>query len=310
MTVVNGDGVIACIGEPLVCFASPPGSSLLESGCADVSEGGAEFNVAVHLARLGDAVRFVGAVGDDVLGRRIQARLLREGVDTSALQQHRGERTGAYVKDWTVKGRNVVYLRAGTAASRLAAVSAEALRDVTHVHVSGITPSLSEDCGRLLDGLLSRPRAYTVSFDVNYREKLWQADEAAPHLARMAGVADLVLVGRDEAEQLWGTTTADDVRRLLAEPAELVVKDDGREAVAWSGRSRVALAPTPVDVTEPVGAGDAFAAGYIYGRGRGYPPRAALAVGHRLARTALQATDDLGSPVPVYELERLLKETG
>jgi 2-dehydro-3-deoxygluconokinase len=308
MAVVNGDGVIACLGEPLVCFASPPGSSLLDSECADVSEGGAEFNVAVHLARLGNAVRFIGAVGDDVLGRRIQARLLREGVDTSALQQHPGERTGAYVKEWTVKGRNVVYLRAGTAASRLAAVPAEDLRDLTHLHVSGITPALSEECARLLDRLLSQPRDYTVSFDVNYRDKLWQADEAAPHLARMAGAADLVLVGRDEAEQLWGTATADDVRRLLAEPAELVVKDNEHPAVAWSGGSQVSLAPPPVDVTEPVGAGDAFAAGYIYGRARGYPLRAALAGGHRLARAALEAADDLGSPVPVDELERLLKE--
>jgi 2-dehydro-3-deoxygluconokinase len=89
---------------------------------------------------------------------------------------------------------------------------------------------------------------------------------------------------------------------------ELVVKDDRHEAVAWSPGSRVALAPTPVDVTEPVGAGDAFAAGYLFGRYRGYPPRAALAAAHRLARAALEAADDLGSPVPSDELERLLKE--
>jgi 2-dehydro-3-deoxygluconokinase len=308
MTAVNRAGVIACLGEPLVCFASSPGSSLLDSACAEVSEGGAEFNVAVHLARLGNTVRFVGAVGDDVLGHRIRARLLHEGVDTSALQQHPDERTGAYVKDWTVKGRNVVYLREGSAASHLSAVSPEALRDVTHLHLSGITPALSDQCARLVDKLMSRPRSYTVSFDVNYREKLWKADEAAPHLARIAGAADLVLVGQDEAQQLWDTSTADDIRRRLAEPAELVIKHDDHEAVAWSGTFRVTLAPTHVDVTEPVGAGDAFAAGYIYGRGRGYSPRAALAAGHRLASAALQAADDLGAPVPVDDLERLLKE--
>jgi 2-dehydro-3-deoxygluconokinase len=308
MAVVNGDGVVACVGEPLVCFASAPGSSLLDSGCAPVSEAGAEFNVAVHLARLGTAVRFVGAVGDDVLGRRIHARLRREGVDTTALQPDRHAPTGAYVKEWTAKGRNVVYLRTGSAASRLATVPAQALRDVTHVHLSGITPALSDVTARLVDTILSRPRAYTVSFDVNFREKLWPAGRAAGRLARLAALADVVLVGRDEAEQLWGTTTVDDVRRLLAEPAELVVKDDERAAVAWAGVTRVALVPTPVEVTEPVGAGDAFAAGYIYGRGRGYPPRAALAAGHRLAKAVLQAADDLGSPVPADELERVLKD--
>ncbi|HEY3260878.1 MAG TPA: sugar kinase [Pseudonocardiaceae bacterium] len=310
MTAVNGDGVIACVGEPLVCFASTPRSSLVDSGCAEVSEGGAEFNVAVHLARLGNAVRFVSAIGDDVLGRRIEARLHREGIDTTTLRRQPGERTGAYVKDWTPSGRNVVYLRQGSAASRLAELPAQALRDVTHLHVSGITASLSDACRGLVDRLLSGPRGYTVSFDVNYREKLWPAAEAAPVLQRLASAADLVLVGRDEAEQLWGTATADDVRRLLPRPAELVVKDDDREAVAWSGTSRVALAPTPVEVTEPIGAGDAFAAGYLHARLHGHAPRPAIAVGHRMAQAALQAADDLGAPVPVEELDRLLKETG
>jgi 2-dehydro-3-deoxygluconokinase len=308
MTAVNGAGVIACLGEPLICFASPPGSSLRDSGYAEVSEGGAEFNVAVHLARLGKTVRFISAVGDDVLGHRIRARLMREGVDTSALQQHSDRRTGAYVKDWTPTGRNVVYLREGSAASQLAAVWPEALHDVTHVHLSGITPSLSEGCARLIDNVVSRPRGYTVSFDVNYRQQLWKRREAAPHLARLAEAADLVLVGRDEAEQLWGTRTADDVRAVLAQPPELVVKDDEREAVTWSAGSRVAIAPPRVDIVEPVGAGDAFAAGYIYARVSGYPPIVALAAGHRLASAALQAADDLGAPVPVDELERLLKE--
>jgi 2-dehydro-3-deoxygluconokinase len=172
--------------------------------------------------------------------------------------------------------------------------------------VSGITAALSEDCAALLDRLLARPRRYTVSFDVNHRDNLWPTARAAARLAPMCRAADLVLVGRDEAEQLWGTPTADDIRRLLPDPAELVVKDDGREATVWSGPDRVALAPPPVAVTEPVGAGDAFAAGYLYGRLRGHPPRAALAAGHRLARAALQARDDLGPPVGVDELDRLL----
>jgi len=279
---------------------------MLDSRSVEVSEGGAEFNVAVHLARLGLAVRFVSAVGDDVLGRRIEARLRREGVDVSALQRQPEGRTGAYVKDRTGNGRNVVYLRTGTAASRLAPAP-DALVGVSHLHLSGITAALSEECAGLIDRLLARPRAYTVSFDVNYREKLWSAEKAAICLARMASAADLVLVGRDEAEHLWGTATAEDVRRFLGERAELVVTDDGRKATAWSGTDRVAVAPPPVDVTEPVGAGDAFAAGYLYARLRSRPPHWALAVGHRMARGALQATDDLGEPVPPEELDRLIE---
>jgi 2-dehydro-3-deoxygluconokinase len=306
MTVVSGDGVIACVGEPLVCFSSPPGSSMLDSPCAEVGEGGAEFNVAIHLARLGLPVRFVGAIGDDVLGRRIEERLRREGVDGSALHREPGGRTGAYVKDWTLTGRNVVYLRAGSAASRMDPPP-EAFRGVGHVHLSGITAALSDRCAGLLDRLLGRPRAYTVSFDVNYRDKLWPPAQAARRLAGMARAADLVLVGLDEAEQLWGTVTAAEVRHFLRDTAEVVVKDDLRDATAWSGTDRVMLAPSPVHITEPVGAGDAFAAGYLYARLHGGAPLRALATGHRLAREALQAADDLGRPVPSDELDRLLE---
>lgn len=289
--------MIACVGEPLICFSSP---AIRDTATVDISEGGAELNVAVHLARLGLPVRFVGAVGDDVLGDRIEARLRREGVDLSALFREPGGRTGAYVKD--AANRSVVYLRAGSSASRLAPPTA-AFAGVTHVHLTGITAALSDGCADLLDRLLDRPRTYTASFDVNYRSKLWDTEDAALCLARLTGKADTVFVGRDEAALLWSTTTADDIRELLSHPAELVVKDDGREAVAFLGVERVARRPEPVEIVEPVGAGDAFAAGYLYVRLRGGPPPEALAAGHRVAREALQATDDLGAPVSPHELE-------
>jgi hypothetical protein len=127
---VNGSGVIACVGEPLICFSA---TSMLDSPTAEVSEGGAEFNVAVHLARLGLGVRFVSAVGDDVLGRRIEARLRREGVDTSALRSQPGEHTGAYVKD--PASGSAAYLRAGSAASKLT-LAPDALDGVSHVHLT------------------------------------------------------------------------------------------------------------------------------------------------------------------------------
>lgn len=290
--------LVACLGEPLVVFSTEPGASMLDSAQAQVSEGGAELNVAVHLARLGVPTRFIGAVGDDVLGRRLKARLQREGIDTSALQVQAGDATGAYVKEG---GRSVAYLRRGSAATRLV-LGPDDLRDVTHLHLTGITAALSDTCAALLDQVIAQPRPYTVSFDVNHREKLWPAEDAALSLAHLTGQADIVFVGRDEAELLWGTATADEIRELLNRP-ELVVKDDDREATAFTPEGRVSLAPEPVDIVEPVGAGDAFAAGYLCARLRKSEPQRALAVGHRLARQALLATDDLGEPVPGHEIE-------
>jgi 2-dehydro-3-deoxygluconokinase len=294
---------VACFGEPLVVFST---ASALDGRTALVGEGGAEFNVAVHLARLGVDVRFVGAVGKDVLGRRLEARLCREGVDVSALHVEPGGHTGGYLKDRSAG--DIVYLRADSAASRFVPPT-DAFAGVRHVHLSGVTAALSDTCARTLGRLLARPRPFTVSFDVNHRTRLWSEAEAADPLALLANAADLVFVGRDEAARLWGTATADDVRHVLPDPPELVVKDEAREAIAWCGADRAALAPAPVDIIDPVGAGDAFAAGYLFARLAGRDLPAGLAAGHRLARAALRALDDLGDlgdPVPPAELTLLL----
>ncbi|MFP3589050.1 PfkB family carbohydrate kinase, partial [Paraburkholderia sp. SIMBA_055] len=87
--------------------------------------------------------------------------------------------------------------------------------------------------------------------------------EAGERILAAARRADIVLVGRDEAETLWATTTADEVRDLLPSPAHLVVKDSDVEAVEFSAEGRTAVPARKVEVIEAVGAGDAFAAGWI-----------------------------------------------
>src|SRR5205085_4447622 len=95
------------------------------------------------------------------------------------------------------------------------------------VHISGITPALSTSCLALVETLLgtARPRGVRVLFDVNHRPRLWAPEVAAPVLLALARQADTVFVGLDEAQTLWGTATADDVRRLIGGTGVLVVKD-------------------------------------------------------------------------------------
>ena len=106
-----------------------------------------------------------------------------------------------------------------------------------------------------------------MAFDVNHRAALWAPGAAASALLPLARRADLVFVGLDEAECLWHTATADDVRALLPEPTTLVVKDgdvgatEFRRAAGADHRTFVPAIPT--EVVEAVGAGDAFAAGYL-----------------------------------------------
>src|SRR5690606_28028065 len=92
------------------------------------------------------------------------------------------------------------------------------------------------------------------AFDVNYRPTLWPAATAAAALQPIAGRADILFVGLDEAKVLWGTNTADDVRDLFPDVARLVVKDADVGATEYDAGG-CAFAPSPVvDVVETVGA--------------------------------------------------------
>ena len=162
------------------------------------------------------------------------------------------------------------------------------------VHLSGITPALSASCAALVEAVLAAP--LPVSFDVNYRPALWPVPDAAPVLAHLAGRADIAFVGLDEAGVLWGAATAGDVRALLPGPRVLVVKDGGTGAVSFGPSGTVFVAAPAVDVVEPVGAGDAYAAGYLYGVLRDLPEPARLRLGHLVAAAALRVTGDVGCP--------------
>jgi len=109
------------------------------------------------------------------------------------------------------------------------------------------------------------PRAPLVSFDVNHRPALWRGGEAPRALLALARAADLVFVGRDEAESLWATPRPDDIAGLLGPAPVVLVKDAEHGATSFVGGVRTFVPSLPTEVVEPVGAGDAFAAGYLAG---------------------------------------------
>lgn len=288
---MNTSGVVLCVGEPLVVLGPRPGESLATSEHLSVSIGGAEANVAVHLARLGIPVRFAGRVGADPFGRRLQAALAAEGVDVTALDIDPRRPTGLYAKEPTGSGTAAHYYRRGSASSALDHLAANALDGVGLVHTTGILASLGPGCETLVNRLLGG--AEPVSFDVNHRPALWEDGDAASSLHDLARRSDLVFVGLDEAARLWGCTDADAVRAVLP-GVELVVKDAERPAVAFLVDERVEVAALPVSVIEPVGAGDAFAAGYLAARYLGGDLARALRTGHAVAAGALSTPGDQG----------------
>lgn len=282
------------VGETMALVAPALAEPLESAVDFHVDPGGAEANVASHLAALGRRAAWAGAVGDDALGRRIVRQLAERGVDTRRVTADPTAPTGVYVKD---PGRGVRYYRQGSAASRLGPAFATglALDGVGVVHLSGITPALSPSCDALVDALVDAARAAgaAVSFDVNHRPALWSStDAAARRLRQLAARADIVFVGRDEAEALWGTADADDVRSSLPEPAHVVVKDGGVGATEFGPDGAAHVPALAAEVVEAVGAGDAFAAGWLDGWLGEAPAAARLRAGHARAVLVLADTAD------------------
>ncbi|MEV7323371.1 sugar kinase [Streptomyces sp. NPDC093970] len=308
-------GRVVCVGETMAALAPDPPRPLAETAELRLSTAGAESNVAMYLADHGVPAVWLSAVGDDPFGHRVRATVAAAGVDVSHVRTDPHRHTGLLVKDPGPAGTRVHYYRAGSAASALDAglLAGEPLRSAALLHLTGITPALSPACRDLVDRALATPpadRPYAISFDVNHRAALWP-DGTAPRVLRaLADRADIVLVGLDEAQRLWGEDlTVAGVRDLVPGPRILVVKDGARDATAVTADGSCTVTALRTTVVEPVGAGDAFAAGFLAGLLRGDPLTRALRLGHITAVSALRVTGDRGPLPGPAETERLLDLT-
>lgn len=279
---------VLCLGEPLVTLTPPPHTSLAGAETAHLGIGGAELNVAVHLARMGVEVAYAGAVGSDPFGSRIRTSLQSHGVDCDLLMDGDGP-TGLYCKE---PGRTLYY-RSDSAGSRFAPL-ARVPATVNRVHLTGVTFGLTGAIVDAASALCGHPRPWSVSFDVNYRPALWSATSAGPALLDIARRADIVFVGRDEAEALWRTGDSGAILDLVGTARELVIKDGEFPVDIWADGCWHRSAPGAVTVAEPVGAGDAFAAAYLAARWSGADPTTSAEAGHRLAAQVMTSVSDQG----------------
>jgi 2-dehydro-3-deoxygluconokinase len=301
---------VVCVGETMVMLTPVEPAPLVERPRLTMEVGGAESNVACSLAQLGHHAAWVGRVGADPFGQIIIRTLAAHGVDVGDVEADPARPTGLYLKDPGIERSTVHYYRKGSAAAAMGPAFADTVRAraARLVHLSGITPVLSAGCAALVERLLTErvPGGPLLSFDVNYRPTLWDADRAGETLLPLARRADVVLTGRDEAETLWGAATPDDIRALLPGVRCLVVKDAEHGATCYEGEERTFVPALKIDVVEPVGAGDAFAAGFLSGLICGRPARDRLRLGHIAAAAALGCVGDLAVlPLPETRMRML-----
>ncbi len=312
---VGPDVDVVCLGESMVTFLPTRPGRLADVPSFDRDIGGAESNVACALARTGHTARWVSRVGTDGFGDHLLATIAGHGVDVSHVQRDPRRPTGIYFRTAGERatgvageepGRaEVVYYRAGSAASAMTPglLDADALRDTRIVHLTGITAALSDGCLDVLRTLTRRtPGRPLVSFDVNYRVGLWRDPAQGPGLLLdLARGCDLVFVGEDEAAAAWDLHGPAAVRAALPEPATLVIKQGAEGATVYArqedGTDTVTAAPAlAVEVVAPVGAGDAFAAGFLSATLRALPVFARIRHGHLMAAASLTVPGDLGTP--------------
>ncbi|MFD9001684.1 sugar kinase [Streptomyces sp. NPDC059582] len=304
---------VVALGESMVTFLPSRPGRLADVPSFDRAIGGAESNVACVLAAAGHSARWVSRVGADGFGDHLVEAIGSYGVDVTSVRRDPARPTGIYFRtagDRATDAHEVAYYRAGSAASAMSAdnVDLDTVRACRLLHLSGITAALSDDCLGLLRELTVRPRADggpLVSFDVNHRPGLWR-DPAGPHvLLELARGADLVFVGEDEAREVWALEGPDAVRAALPEPGILVVKQGDGGATVFD-RTDVTFVPAlRVDVVAAVGAGDAFAAGFLSATLRGLPVRDRLRHGHLMAAAALTVPGDLATPPSRDHADRL-----
>jgi 2-dehydro-3-deoxygluconokinase len=261
---------------------------------------GAESNLAIALARLGHPARFVTRVGADRFGDLIRATLAREGVVADGVIVDPDAPTGVFFREWLSDGeRRVLYYRRGSAASRLRPedLRPEWFAAVRYVHLTGITPALSADCARTCQHAITLARAAgaRVSFDVNYRPRLWSPGEARATLLPLMRQADVLLLGHEDARAVLEASDDDAALRRATECGAglVVLKRAERGALAWYEGRRWEVPAAPVDrLIDPVGAGDGFDAGLLAGLLRGLDLEAALALGARVGAACVSKLGD------------------
>jgi 2-dehydro-3-deoxygluconokinase len=260
--------MILTFGETMALVSPLGAEPIKHAGALTLSTGGAESNVAIGLARLGVPVTWIGRVGDDPLGARVVRDVRGEGVDVRAVVDPAAP-TALMVKERHGPRVTVRYYRTNSAGSRLRPedVPDEAVAAARILHVTGITPALSASAGATVRRAVATARAAgtLVSLDLNHRAALWRDADFGATLRALLPQVDVVFGSPHEIALVTGPGTAEEQAAALRRhgPARAVVKLGDRGAVCAAG-DRIHHQPAlPVTAVDPVGAGDAFVAGWL-----------------------------------------------
>ncbi len=249
--------MLICIGEILADMIGEEKNGIITY---ERKAGGAPFNVACALKKFGADVKFVGSVGDDLIGQFLIKYAKDFGMDTTYIHRHAERNTTLAFVELNEEGdRSFCFYRKNTADYCMPAVSDELIKSADIVCIGSLMLA-DQDCVEYALKIIDRAHAFgkTVAFDVNYRTDIFRDRESAVETyKKVLAVADIVKFSEDEVE----TFTEDYVNELTD---KLVLITLGKNGSEWRYKGKRNRMPTitvkPIDTT---GAGDAFFAGAL-----------------------------------------------
>jgi len=287
---------IVTFGEAMVRLAPPPFLRIEQTSSLTMTVGGSELNVAADLARLELNTSWISVLPDDPLGRFIRNKAREQGVDTSGVVFTKEGRAGCYYVEYgsSPRASKVHYDRAHSAISLLAKKPdwEKALAEARWFHTSGITPALSPACAAETQKAIraAKERGCLVSYDLNYRAKLWRPEEAQAVTKQYIGLVDCCVGNEEDFQKVLGIeldaksagfehVDEDYYARLAAEVQRRhgfqhvgislreshSVLRNGWKGLLYAGGKAVVSPGHELELVDRVGGGDSFSAGLIYG---------------------------------------------
>lgn len=304
---------VITLGESMVLFTPDTMGLMRYSPKFTRRVAGAESNVAIGLSRLGHKVGWISKVGKDEFGKTILSFVRGEGVDTSYVLEDESHPTGIFFKEYTNPSNvQIYYYRKHSAASymRPEELNKEYIINSKYLHITGITPALSPDCySTVMRAIeIAKSHGVKVSFDPNLRKKLWSEKQAKKILLEIASKADIVMPSVTEAQFLLGTKDVHKQGELLINKGAsiIVIKDSIKGTFYFTNEKKGFIPNFSVDEVDPVGAGDAFAAGFLSGLLNKFSIKKAVEKGNAMGALAVTVSGDVEGLPEEKQLEQFI----
>lgn len=287
---------VVTFGEIMLRLSTPGSRRITQAEHFEVTFGGAEANVAVVVAQLGGSADFVTKLPAGALGQRALDELRRVGVGVGKIVRG-GERLGVYFLEQGASQRpgTVIYDRAHSAIAE--AQPGEFDWDAIFAgarwfHWSGITPAISDSAAALTADACAAAKRHGlgVSFDMNYRAKLWSRERAGAVLAPLMEHVDLCITSVEEARMVFGLDVSDSEEHAAAglcarfgfQTVALTARQgDSASATNWGAMLFAGGLPYrsrrhEIQIVDRVGAGDSFSGALVFSLMRGDDPQKAV----------------------------------